>query len=98
MRLWGWNFGLTPTRFSQQNPRKDPIIVLHDINTDSLRTLLRFMYNGEVNVTEEFLPILLKTAEALRISGLSTGSDASREDEVYSYILFIGRMKRHLEG
>lgn len=40
------------------------------------------MYNGEVNVTEEFLPILLKTAEALRISGLSTGSDASREDEV----------------
>ncbi|CAH2233551.1 jg13185 [Pararge aegeria aegeria] len=65
----------------QQNPHKDPIIVLHDINTDSLRTLLRFMYNGEVNVTEEFLPILLKTAEALRICGLSTGNDAGRDDE-----------------
>ncbi|KAG6444049.1 hypothetical protein O3G_MSEX003159 [Manduca sexta] len=65
----------------QQNPHKDPIIVLHDINTASLRTLLTFMYNGEVNVTEEFLPILLKTADTLRICGLSTGNDASKEDE-----------------
>ncbi|KAH9635050.1 hypothetical protein HF086_004404 [Spodoptera exigua] len=65
----------------QQNPHKDPIIVLHDISTASLRTLLTFMYNGEVNVTEEFLPILLKTAETLRICGLSTGSEASREED-----------------
>ncbi|CAG9121436.1 unnamed protein product [Plutella xylostella] len=66
----------------QQNPHKDPIIVLHDINTASLRTLLTFMYNGEVNVTEEFLPVLLKTAETLKVCGLSTGTEAaSREDE-----------------
>ncbi|XP_045511005.1 zinc finger and BTB domain-containing protein 8B-like [Colias croceus] len=65
----------------QQNPHKDPIIVLHDINTNSLRTLLTFMYNGEVNVTEEFLPVLLKTAETLRICGLSTGSETSREED-----------------
>ncbi|CAH2988528.1 unnamed protein product [Chilo suppressalis] len=65
----------------QQNPHRDPIIVLHDINTASLRTLLTFMYNGEVNVTEEFLPVLLKTAETLRICGLSTGNDSSKEDE-----------------
>lgn len=57
--------------------------MLHDINTASLRTLLTFMYNGEVNVTEEFLPVLLKTAETLRVCGLSTGTEAaSREDEV----------------
>ncbi|XP_038206800.1 zinc finger and BTB domain-containing protein 8B-like [Zerene cesonia] len=66
----------------QQNPHKDPIIVLHDINTNSLRTLLTFMYNGEVNVTEEFLPVLLKTAETLRICGLSTGSESNREDDI----------------
>ncbi|KAJ8729631.1 hypothetical protein PYW08_001212 [Mythimna loreyi] len=65
----------------QQNPHKDPIIVLHDISTASLRTLLTFMYNGEVNVTEEFLPILLKTAETLRICGLSTGSEVPREED-----------------
>ena len=56
--------------------------MLHDISTASLRTLLTFMYNGEVNVTEEFLPILLKTAETLRICGLSTGSEVSREEDV----------------
>ncbi|KAI5639669.1 BTB/POZ domain-containing protein [Phthorimaea operculella] len=65
----------------QQNPHRDPIIVLHDINTASLRTLLTFMYNGEVNVTEEFLPVLLKTAETLRICGLSTGSEPSKDEE-----------------
>ncbi|CAD0196354.1 unnamed protein product [Chrysodeixis includens] len=65
----------------QQNPHKDPIIVLHDISTASLRTLLTFMYNGEVNVTEEFLPVLLKTAETLRICGLSTSSEVSRDDD-----------------
>lgn len=80
MNLW---YLLTPTRFLQQNPHKDPIIVLHDINTASLRTLLTFMYNGEVNVTEEFLPLLLRTAEVLRVCGLSTGSEAgTRDDEV----------------
>ncbi|GBP33661.1 Longitudinals lacking protein-like [Eumeta japonica] len=65
----------------QQNPHKDPIIVLHDINTDSLRTLLSFMYNGEVNVTEDFIPILLKTAETLRICGLSTGCESPTSNE-----------------
>lgn len=81
-------YRLTPTHFLQQNPHKDPIIVLHDINNASLRTLLTFMYNGEVNVTEEFLPVLLKTAETLRICGLSTGSEAkdSKEDDQVSVI------------
>lgn len=60
--------------------------MLHDINTSSLRTLLTFMYNGEVNVSEEFLPILLKSAEILRICGLSTGTDASEEKEVRGYM------------
>lgn len=61
----------------QQNPHKDPIIVLHDINIDSLKTLLTFMYHGEVNVTEDFLPVLLKTADALKILGLSAGTESS---------------------
>lgn len=65
----------------QQNPHKDPIIVLHDINTASLKILLSFMYNGEVNVTEEFLPVLLKTADTLRICGLSTGNENSLGDD-----------------
>ncbi|XP_013181059.1 PREDICTED: longitudinals lacking protein, isoforms H/M/V-like [Papilio xuthus] len=80
----------------QQNPHKDPIIVLHDINTASLQTLLTFMYNGEVNVTEDFLPVLLKTAETLRICGLSTGSE-SREDDKISASHSKKRKKSEIE-
>lgn len=98
----GWF--VTPTHFLQQNPHKDPIIVLHDINTASLRTLLTFMYNGEVNVTEEFLPVLLKTAETLRICGLSTGSETSKDEEVRMtkssagsvFVIFIPYLLRYI--
>lgn len=54
-----------------------------------MRTLLQFMYNGEVNVTEEFLPILLKTAEALRICGLSTGNESTRDEEVKVTVVYL---------
>lgn len=56
--------------------------MLHDISTEALRTILTFMYNGEVNVTEEFLPVLLKTAETLKICGLSTSTEVTRDDDV----------------
>lgn len=68
----------------QQNPHKDPIIVLHDVNIDSLRSLLTFMYNGEVNVTEEFLPSLLKAADNLRVCGLSTSHDSLEDEKTIS--------------
>lgn len=44
-------------------------------------------------MTEEFLPVLLKTAETLRICGLSAGSETSKEDEVrnLSITLVIAR-------
>ncbi|CAB3231365.1 unnamed protein product [Arctia plantaginis] len=83
----------------QQNPHKDPIIVLHDISTAALKTLMTFMYNGEVNVTEEFLPVLLKTAETLRICGLSTSSEVSRDDDKTSTSLPKKRKKgEHEDG
>ncbi|XP_013133537.1 PREDICTED: zinc finger protein 131-like [Papilio polytes] len=81
----------------QQNPHKDPIIVLHDINTASLQTLLTFMYNGEVNVTEDFLPVLLKTAETLRICGLSTGSESREDDKISASTNSKKRKKSEVE-
>lgn len=45
------------------------------------------MYNGEVNVTEEFLPVLLKTADILRICGLSTNDSPETENEVWYFHL-----------
>lgn len=54
-----------------QNPCKHPIVILKDIKYSELKALIDFMYKGEVNVTQEQLSTLLKTAETLKIKGLA---------------------------
>jgi len=65
-----------------ENPCKHPIVILKDIRYADLKALVEFMYKGEVNVVQEQLPTLLKTAEALKIKGLAevTG-DGKAEDK-----------------
>lgn len=38
------------------NPSHHPIVILKDVTFADLRTMVDFMYYGEVNVTEEQLP------------------------------------------
>uniref|UniRef100_T1JEJ6 BTB domain-containing protein n=1 Tax=Strigamia maritima TaxID=126957 RepID=T1JEJ6_STRMM len=54
-----------------ENPCKHPIVILKDIKYSDLRALVDFMYKGEVNVTQEQLSALLKTAETLKVKGLA---------------------------
>ena len=68
---------------SQGNPCQHPIIVLRDIKYDDLFSLLQFMYNGEVNVAQDQLNSFLKSAESLKIRGLTdndSGSSSSAEE------------------
>ncbi|EDS27012.1 conserved hypothetical protein [Culex quinquefasciatus] len=59
------------------NPCQHPIVILKDVQYNDLKTMVDFMYYGEVNVSTEQLPQVLKTAEMLKIKGLAEMPDAS---------------------
>lgn len=63
-----------------ENPCKHPVVILKDIRYVDLKALVEFMYKGEVNVVQEQLPSLLKTAEALKIKGLAEVTGDSKDD------------------
>ncbi|XP_070150698.1 protein abrupt-like isoform X2 [Polyergus mexicanus] len=53
------------------NPCQHPIVILRDVASSDMESLLRFMYNGEVHVGQEQLPAFLKTAQMLQVRGLA---------------------------
>lgn len=56
---------------AQSTPCKHPVIVLQDVAFTDLHALVEFIYHGEVNVHQRSLSSFLKTAEVLRVSGLT---------------------------
>uniref|UniRef100_T1INN3 BTB domain-containing protein n=1 Tax=Strigamia maritima TaxID=126957 RepID=T1INN3_STRMM len=54
-----------------ENPCKHPIVILNSIRYCDLKAIVDFMYKGEVNVSQEQLSALLKTADALKVKGLA---------------------------
>jgi len=57
------------------NPCQHPIILLWGIPYNDLSALLQFMYNGEVSVNQDQLDSFLKSAEALKIQGLTNNTE-----------------------
>ncbi|KAK9758425.1 BTB/POZ domain [Popillia japonica] len=69
-----------------KNAHPHPIIYLKDVNYIEMKALLDFMYKGEVNVSQNLLPMFLKTAEALQIRGLTDNNTLnSRGDGVSEF-------------
>ncbi|KAI9555820.1 D binding [Daphnia sinensis] len=55
-------------------PCKHPVIVLKDILFYDLLALVEFVYHGEVRVKHQRLPSFLRTAEVLKVRGLTESS------------------------
>ena len=47
-----------------------PIVILKDISWSELRHIVEYMYKGEVNISQEDIPSILKIAESLEVHGL----------------------------
>lgn len=64
------------------HPSRHPIVILKDVRFAELRTLVEFMYKGEVNVEYCQLSALLKTAESLKVKGLAemTNLNSGRDE------------------
>ncbi|CAH0563546.1 unnamed protein product [Brassicogethes aeneus] len=65
----------------KSTPCKHPVIVLQDVAWTDLHALVEFIYHGEVNVHQRSLSSFLKTAEVLRVSGL-TQQHAEERDQL----------------
>nr|CAD7427297.1 unnamed protein product [Timema monikensis] len=65
--------------FRQSTPCKHPVIVLQDVSFADLHALVEFIYHGEVNVHQRNLSSFLKTAEVLRVSGLTQQAEDKEE-------------------
>ncbi|XP_034943404.1 protein abrupt isoform X2 [Chelonus insularis] len=64
-------------RLLKANPCQHPIVILRDVASSDMESLLRFMYHGEVHVGQEQLAAFLKTAQMLQVRGLADVNSSS---------------------
>ncbi|XP_011339086.1 broad-complex core protein isoforms 1/2/3/4/5 isoform X2 [Ooceraea biroi] len=79
----------------KSTPCKHPVIVLQDVAFSDLHALVEFIYHGEVNVHQRSLSSFLKTAEVLRVSGLTQQADQPDRDEL-SHVRALAAGGNHL--
>ena len=64
----------------ERTPCKHPVVVLKDVGHKDLEFLISYMYGGEVSVTQNDLPSLIKAAETLRIKGLAAPDEPPSDE------------------
>lgn len=65
----------------QVNPCQHPVVILQDVKYRELSTIIKFIYKGEVNIDQQYLPELLKAAKTLQIRGLSDSVSTLNQEE-----------------
>ncbi|XP_077497355.1 uncharacterized protein LOC144107973 isoform X1 [Amblyomma americanum] len=61
-----------------ENPCKHPIVILKDMRYMDLKAIVEFMYRGEVDVSQDDLTALLKTAETLKVKGFAEDTNENQ--------------------
>jgi len=64
-----------------KNPHQNPLLYLKDVKCADMRSVLDFMYYGEVSIAQEGLNSFLQVAEELQVKGL-TQKCSDKEDGV----------------
>ncbi|KZS14207.1 Bric-A-brac 2-like protein [Daphnia magna] len=58
------------------------IVIMRETSFDDLAIIVEFMYKGEINVSQDQLGSLLRTAESLRVKGLAQASSGGHGDSI----------------
>ncbi|GLH14746.1 Krueppel homolog 1 [Gryllus bimaculatus] len=69
--------------FSQEN-EKNPIVILKDVQFECLKSVLDFVYFGEVQVRESQLSTFLEVARLLQIKGLDSNDKETSQKKAHS--------------
>ena len=56
----------------KQNPHSNPLLYLHGVDSKNLEYILDFVYQGEVQISQDSLDSFMRVAEILQVEGLLT--------------------------
>ena len=62
-----------------RNPHKNPLVYLKGVHVSDMKSVLDFMYHGEVSVSQENLNQFLSVAEDLEVKGLTQKQSSDPE-------------------
>jgi len=82
-----------------ENPCQHPIVILRDVEFEDLKSVVEYMYKGEINVTHHQLAAILRTAEHLKVRGLdemvrSSPAAASADEDQHRDIMRPHKKRR----
>ncbi|KAI5701446.1 hypothetical protein M8J75_009661 [Diaphorina citri] len=64
------------------HPEKHPIVFLKDVGYSEVIGLLQFMYQGQVDISQEQLAEFLRVAEMLQVKGLTSNSESDASNQL----------------
>ena len=76
-----------------RNPHKNPLVYLKGVHVSDMKSVLDFMYHGEVSVSQENLNQFLSVAEDLEVKGLTQKQSSDNKEPSKSPLQFRQEQK-----